>query len=186
MLAKESSQFVHRLFDIFRLPVSFNMGRAGNFEQFLVARAGGIGKGFFGHIQRIGFVSGNHQQRLVNQINIGIDVKFHQIEQTADGAIGFGIGMEMAVGIVFIALAVQVHGNGGDLFRGHARAKFRGVLDFAGLYFFFACDGGSGEALLDGIFLTAQIAVAAGVAGIEHTEGSDRFEALVGLRALIE
>ena len=52
------------------------------------------------------------------------------------------VGVEMVLSLVVVALAVQIHFDGGDLLGGHACAKGWGVGNFAGGGFFGTGCGG--------------------------------------------
>ncbi|MMZ71821.1 hypothetical protein D1872_354460 [compost metagenome] len=46
-------------------------------EQLFVLRAGGQLVGTFGHVQRVGFRTGHHEQRLIDEIHIALRIKAH-------------------------------------------------------------------------------------------------------------
>ena len=92
--------------------------------------------------------------------------------------------MIVGVGVVFVALPVQVHLDGGYLLGRHAGAEFGGVLHFAGACFEGTGLGGPGQAFLNGVLLAAHVAIAPGIPGVEHADGGDGPKTLVGLRSL--
>ena len=77
------------------------MRRTGDKEQFFVLRAGRLAVTLLGHVKRIGIASGNHQQRLFDQIHSLAGIERHQIHKTALGVTERGVGMRMALQVIF-------------------------------------------------------------------------------------
>ncbi|MNW17317.1 hypothetical protein D3C71_2164730 [compost metagenome] len=63
------------------------MGGAVDDEQFLVLGAGGLGKCILSHVQTVRLAAGNHQQWLIDQLDLVGRIKTHQVQQAAGGVL---------------------------------------------------------------------------------------------------
>ena len=57
------------------------MGGAGDDEKFLVRRTGSLSEGFLGHVTTIGNLTGDDEQRLVDEVGVVRRVPGHHVHQ---------------------------------------------------------------------------------------------------------
>ena len=105
-LAVELGQLFHRLIHILGHPVGFDVRCAIDLEQFLVLRAGCLGECILGHVQAVGLATSDHQQRLVDQLDLVGGVEAHQVQQTARGVFEGRVGVRMRLPVVLVTLAI--------------------------------------------------------------------------------
>ena len=108
VLAEELRQLVYRLIHILRHVVGLDMRGSGDKEQLLLPRACRLAVTLLGHIERVGDASGNHQQRLVDEVHIHAGIEGEQIDQTALGITKGRIGVCVALEVVAVAVTIEV------------------------------------------------------------------------------
>lgn len=106
--SRKFRQLARRLFHVFRYIVSLDVCRTGDKEQFLVLRSCRFAVTLFGHIERVGNASCNHQQRLIDKIHTLARVESHKFHKAALGVAEGGVGMCVALEIISVAVAVKV------------------------------------------------------------------------------
>ncbi len=102
---KINQQFAD-LIDARLFPTGFDMAGTVDFDEFLVFRAGGLGKSLLGHVKRVGVAARNHQERFVNQIGVVSGIKRHQIQQAAHGAARRAVGVVIGDAVILETLLV--------------------------------------------------------------------------------
>lgn len=123
------------------------MCRTRNEEQLFLLRARRPAVALLGHIERVGDASGNHQQRLVDEVHIRTGIEGKQIDQTALGVAEGGIGMRVALEVIAVAVTIEVKRKFGRLFGRHA-AHVAYIFRLTALCFFLTGGTGIGKTLL--------------------------------------
>lgn len=85
--SEKCRQFIHRLMNILWYIVGLDVCCTGNKEQLLVLRSCRFAVTLFGHVERIGNTSCNHQQRLIDKIHSLARIERHKIYQTTFGVL---------------------------------------------------------------------------------------------------
>lgn len=105
--------------------------------EFLVIRARRLLEGVLRHVERISLVTGNHEERLVDQVHIVCRIKGKEVEVAADRVLEGRVRMTMGLPIIDVAFAVKGRHLLQFFFRDilgfHARGAFDGrTLCFGG------------------------------------------------------
>ena len=148
-------------------------------EQFLVRGARGPREGVLGHVQAVGLTTGDHQQRLLDQVDLIRRIPTHQIQQAAGGVLEGRAGTGMRPPVVLVALSIHLERQRGDLLIRHV--GIAGIENRSAGLFLGACVRRLLQTLLDRIQLRISKSIATNPSGVEHAERRNRLEAFVGL-----
>lgn len=107
-------------------------------------------------------------------------VEAHQIQQTAGGVLEGRVGVRVRLSVVLVALPIQIERQFGDLLIGQVGIP---RIEYVPAGCFLSAGSQSLlQTLLDGAQLRIHVTVATYPSGVEHAQGRNRLEALVGLR----
>lgn len=164
----EGSQFAFDFIDVFRNPIGLDVGSPFDEVEFLVIRARRLLEGVLRHVERISLVTGNHEERLVDQVHIVCLIKGKEVEVAADRVLEGRVRMTMGLPIIDVAFAVKGRHLLQFFFRDILGFHARGAFDGRTLCFGGALLTRFKEPLLDRVTAAVQKAIAANLP-IPHT-----------------